>query len=175
MINRVCLIIDAGYFVNIQKLVGSIDILKLKNLIQSKYGNITRGYYFTSMDTEKQQGFHTWLKSANGPKLEVISKPQKSKSCLSCGNVVWVEKGIDVGISTLVIRNAHKDLYDTLVLINGDADLLDGLTYVRDDFNKSIVIVGETQSLSTDLQAISSEVLLLSDHIDEIRDTKKPT
>ena len=167
--NRVLLLVDAGYLVNLQKRTGKIDILKFKKSIEKQFGDIKRAYYFTSYDTPNQQSFHSWLKSSTGPKFEVIIKNQKQKTCESCGNVSYVEKGIDVAMSTTLIKLAHKDLYDTLVLVNGDADLLDALVYVRDDLNKEIVIAGEMDSISPNTQAISTSVYLLSDHIDEIR------
>jgi len=165
---RVCLIIDAGYMASIQRKIGAIDFLKLKNLIEEKYGKVVRGYYITSLDTNNQASFHSWIKSANGPKLEVVVKDQKAKSCPSCGNLYNVEKGIDVAISTLAIKGAHRDVYDTLALINGDGDLLDALQYVRDDLGREVIIVGELESISTDLQALASGVLSLPDYIQEI-------
>lgn len=168
---RICLIIDAGFYIGTQKATGSIDILKLKNLIEQKLGRVERGYYITAMETDNMRGFHSFIRSVKGPKLEVVVKNQKMKTCDNCGKQVWVEKGVDVAISTLAIKNAQKDLYDTLVLLNGDADLLDALTYIRDDLRKEIVICGELSNIATEMQAIASKVLLLSDYIEEIRTT----
>ena len=166
---KICLIIDAGFLANLQKRNFSIDLLKFKNFIEVQLdGKISRGYYITSLDGPNQSGFHTWLKSASGPKLEVIVKNQKSKVCDNCGNVTWIEKGVDVAITTLAIKNAQKNLFDTLVLVNGDGDLVDALAYVRDDLGKELVLVGELESISTELQAISSEILILSENKSEL-------
>jgi len=166
---KICLIVDAGYLANLQKRFFSIDLLKFKNFIETKLnGKVTRGYYITSLDTPSQNGFHSWLKSSNGPKLEVVIKNQKSKLCDNCGNVTWIEKGIDVAIVTLAIKNAQKDLFDTLVLVNGDGDLVDALKYIRDDLGKELVLFGEIESISTELQAISSEILIMTGNRTEL-------
>jgi uncharacterized LabA/DUF88 family protein len=98
----------------------------------------------------------------------VIVKNQKSKICDNCGNVTWIEKGVDVAITTLAIKNAQKNLFDTLVLVNGDGDLVDALAYVRDDLGKELVLVGELESISTELQAISTEILILTENKSEL-------
>ena len=165
---RICLIIDAGYFFNVQKKYGSFDVLKFKHFIEDKLdGIVTRGYYVTTLDGPNQQSYHTWLKSVTGPKLEVVTKSVKPKMCDKCGNSVYVEKGVDIAIITLAIKHAEKNNYDTLVLVNGDADLLDALVYLRDDLGKEIVIVGDLDSISTDIQAMSDQVMLVGEHINE--------
>jgi uncharacterized LabA/DUF88 family protein len=75
---------------------------------------------------------------------------------------------VDVAITTLAIKNAQKNLFDTLVLVNGDGDLVDALAYVRDDLGKELVLVGELESISTELQAISTEILILTENKSEL-------
>lgn len=164
---KTCLIFDAGFFINLQKSIGSVDLLKLKKLIESKYGEVSRGYYVTSVETENQRGFHKWVQSINGPKLEVVVKGQKSKTCNNCGSSVFVEKGVDIALVILAIKNA--EYYDRLILVNGDSDLLDALMFIRDTLKKEVIIVGEMNSIATEIQAMSTDVLLLSDVIEEIR------
>lgn len=165
---KICLIIDAGYLFAIQKKHGSFDILRFRNFIEAKLeGTITRGYYITTLDGPNQQAYHSWLKSVTGPKLEVVVKNTKAKVCDNCGKSVFVEKGVDIAIVTLAIKHAEKDNYDALVLVNGDADLLDALIYIRDDLCKKIIIVGDLDSISTDMQAMSDRVLLVSDYLEE--------
>ncbi|MEK7394500.1 MAG: NYN domain-containing protein [Fibrobacterota bacterium] len=165
---RLCLIIDAGYLFAMQKKLGSFDILRFRNFIEDKLdGKITRGFYITTLDGQNQQSYHSWLKTVTGPKLEVVIKNTKAKTCDSCGRSVFVEKGVDIAIVTQAIKHAQKDNYDTLVLVNGDADLLDALLYIRDELGKKIVIVGDLDSISTDIQAISDEVISVSDNVEE--------
>lgn len=164
-----CLIIDAGYFTHVQGLCGSIDLLKLKNEIAKKYGEIDRAYYFTSLDGPNQYTYHRKIRSFNGAKMEVIIKPQKAKRCDSCGHLANVEKGIDVGMSTLAIKLAHRNMYDTLVLMNGDGDLIDALKYIKDDFNKNLVIVGEMESISNEIQCIANDIYIVSDNMEKFR------
>lgn len=164
---KVCLVVDAGYFISTQKNTGSIDLLKFKKLIEKMYGKVSRGFYVTSIDNDNQKGFHKWLQSVLGPKLEVVVKGQKIKNCNNCGHQIYIEKGVDVALVILAIKNA--EYYDKIVLVNGDSDLLDALVYIRDVLKKDIIIAGEISSISTETQSIATDVLLLSDHIEEIR------
>lgn len=173
MSNRICLIVDAGFYIGSQKVTGSIDILKLKNLIEKKYGTVERGYYITSYENDNSKGFHNFIRSVKGPRLEVVVKSQKMKTCDNCGKQIFVEKGVDVAISTLAIKNAQMNFYDTLVLLNGDADLLDALVYIRDDLKKKVVICGELSNIAPEIQSIASDVLLFSDFIEEIRASER--
>jgi uncharacterized LabA/DUF88 family protein len=165
---KICLIIDAGYFFALQKKFGSFDVLRFKYFIESKLkGSIHRSFYVTTLDGPNQQSYHSWLKSVTGPKMEVVVKTTKSKTCDSCGKSVFVEKGVDIAIVTLAIKHAVHENYDALVLVNGDADLLDALLYVRDDLGKEVIVVGDLESISTDVQAISDRVLLVGDSLEE--------
>lgn len=165
---RLCLIIDAGYLFAVQKKLGSFDILRFRNFIEDELdGKITRGFYITTLDGQNQQAYHSWLKSVTGPKLEVVVKSTKPKTCDSCGRSVFVEKGVDIAIVTQAIKHAQKDNYDALVLVNGDADLLDALLYIRDELGKKIIIVGDLDSISTEIQAMSDQVVSVSDNVAE--------
>lgn len=165
---KICLIIDAGYLFALQKRFGSFDILRFREFIEAKLqGEVVRGYYITTLDGPNQQSYHTWLKSVTGPKLEVVVKSTKTKICDSCGRSVNVEKGVDVAIVTLAIKQAQTAKYDVLALVNGDADLIDALFYIRDDLGKKIVVIGDLESISTDVQAMADSVILVNNYFEE--------
>ena len=162
---RTLLLIDAGYYVAIQKETGHIDLLKFKSYVGSVYGGagkITRGYYVTTFsDSDAARGFHHFVK--HDAKLTIVEKSTKTKTCSGCGKELIVEKGVDVSLAVFMLQAAYKDQYDRLILVNGDGDLLDALTLVRDTFNKEILIVGTSRTISGDLKALATEIV----HVDD--------
>ena len=155
------LIFDAGFVTALSKKLakGALDLKKLKNLIESKYGKINRAYFVTALNTEEQHGFHKWLQ--HELKVEVVARSLKDKYCGHCGNNNKVERGVDVTIAVLAIKFAGQ--YDRLILVNGDGDLVDAIRHVRDDLGKQVVLVGEPESTS-------GEFLLYSDDFLNIRE-----
>lgn len=182
-INRLCKnrllvrtvwIIDGAYLFNLSRnRVGGIDYLKLKNsLIEANGGPIYEGYYLNSSPdpaSEAQNSFHTWLKSAppKGPKLRVQLYRLKDmhNKCPNCGRQFerQVQKGVDVGIATLIIRLASQGVYDRLILSAGDGDFEDAISYIKADLHKEFWLNGSEASLSSDLQSYADQVLWLDD------------
>ena len=125
-------------------------------------------YYLNSTQespTEAEQSFHTWLKTAppQGPKMRVQLYKLKNlhMKCPQCATAFdrQVQKGVDVGIATLMIRLATQNLYDRLVLSAGDGDFEDAISYVKSDLHKEIWISGFTNTVSADLQSYADKVI----------------
>jgi uncharacterized LabA/DUF88 family protein len=70
-----------------------------------------------------------------------------------------VQKGVDVGIATLMIKLATQNLYDRLFLSAGDGDFEDAISYVKSDLHKEIWISGFTNTVSADLQSYADKVV----------------
>jgi uncharacterized LabA/DUF88 family protein len=85
--------------------------------------------------------------------------------CPACGNSFdrHVQKGVDVGIATLMIKLAVKGVYDRLILSAGDGDFEDAISYIKSDLHKEVWINGAQSSLSPDLQSYADRVLWLDD------------
>ena len=85
--------------------------------------------------------------------------------CPSCkhGFDRQVQKGVDVGIATLIIKLAAQNVYDRLILSAGDGDFEDAISYVKSELHKEVWISGSQANLSTDLQSYSDNVLWLED------------
>lgn len=171
-------IVDGAYLFNYGKYQFQIDYLKLKNALEKIGGSpISEGYYHNSIrnpNDDSQNGFHTFLKSAppRGPKMRVKLYKLKSlgSRCPSCDCEFSrdVQKGVDVGIATLIIRLATQNLYDRLILTAGDGDFEDAIEYVKSALGKEIWLNGGRDSLSTDLQSYSNEILWFEDLRTEI-------
>ncbi len=167
-------IVDGAYLFNFGKSRShGIDYLKLKNeLVRLNDGAIYESYFLNSLTgpaTDAQNAFHAWIKSAppTGPKMRVQLYKVKDlhNKCPSCGHQYDrpVQKGVDVGIATLIIKLAAQNVYDRLILSAGDGDFEDAISYIKSDLHKEFWVNGAQATLSTDLQSYADNVLWLDE------------
>ena len=169
---RTVWIIDGAYLFNYSK-SRPFDYLKLKEELVRIGGHpIHESYYLNSTRdpfADAQSAFHNWLKSAppRGPKIRVQLYPLKElhQRCPQCKHEFdrEIQKGVDVGIATLMIKLAAQGIYDRLILSAGDGDFEDAISYVKSDLHKEIWFCGSQANLSTDLQSYADHVVWLED------------
>lgn len=156
------LIMDGGFMIALAKMsTPSIDLKKIRSMLESKFGKIDRSHWFTCHNEPKQAAFHTWLTTEI--RTQVFIYGTKNKSCSHCNGDITVERGIDVGIATDAIKFAHRNAYDRLILANGDGDLVDAVQYIRDDLGKQVVLVGTSTCTSNELQLHCDDFIDLFD------------
>jgi uncharacterized LabA/DUF88 family protein len=165
-------IIDGAYLFNHGR-SHPFDYLKLRSELERLNGGpIHEAYYLNSTRdpaTEAQNAFHTWLKSAppRGPKIRVQLYRLKDLhvTCKHCGTefVREVQKGVDVGIATLIVKMAAQGGYDRLILSAGDGDFEDAISYVKSERLKEVWVCGSQDNLSPDLQSYADTVVWLED------------
>lgn len=172
-------LIDAAYMFNAQRSVAAnyiFDYLKLRNRLE-RDGPINRVYYLNSTQnppTDAQNGFNTWLKTARPDGPQFIVKLYKLKDedyrCPSCAAVFaeQVQKGVDVGIATLIVKLAHQQNYDNLILSSGDGDLEDAIVHVKEYLNKRIELCVFKYGVSPDLQSYADRVYWINDFAQEV-------
>ena len=170
-------IVDAAYMKN--SAPGYFDYLKLKSELEKQNGNkFFESYYLNSTpnpSTDQQDGFHTWLKTAppRGPKMRVQLYKLKDVhlKCPKCDyeSDRQVQKGVDVGITTLLLKLATQNQYERLILSAGDGDFEDAISYVKNELHKEIWISGFDNSVSADLQSYADHVLWLNECWDVIK------
>lgn len=164
-------IVDAAYL--LKAAPGRFDYLKLKTELERLVGEkLSEGFYLNSTPnppTDAQDGFHTWLKTAppNGPKLRVKLYKLKDmhNMCPNCSHHFdrQVQKGVDVGVATLILKLASQNQYDRLILLAGDGDFEDAIAFVKEELHKELWIGGFNGSLSADLQSYADNVIWLDD------------
>ncbi|MEY4505221.1 MAG: hypothetical protein RL154_1518 [Pseudomonadota bacterium] len=171
---RTVWIIDGAYvFSHNKTLIGDIDYLKLKTELESiNQNSINDSYYLNSSQNpsaDSQDKFHTWLKSAppKGPKLRVklYSLKNMRVKCQSCACEFekQVQKGVDVGIATLIVKLAAQNRYDRLILTAGDGDFEDAISYIKEELHKEFWLNGAKGCLSSDLQSYADNVIWFDD------------
>jgi uncharacterized LabA/DUF88 family protein len=172
-------IVDGAYLLQACKSFGKIDYLKLKEQLEAMNGGTLFESYFLNSTpnppTDEQDSFHTWLKLAapRGPKMRVQLYKLKeiSVTCQTCGNnfIKPVQKGVDVGIATLILKLATQGQYDRVILAAGDGDFEDAIQYAKSELHKEIWICGFDGSVSADLQSYADQVIWLNDCWEQIK------
>lgn len=176
MPNRTTWLIDGSYLFLSAKNKCKLDYLKLKEVLlkQISADGFNESHYFNAIpqnQTDQSLSFHRWLQSASpiGPKINTHLYTLKNQmtGCWDCGAEIArpVQKGVDVGIATLILTMAFEDKYDTLVLLSGDGDLKDAVHYVRNRLGKRVIVAGFGGSVSTDLQCQADAIVWLDEHI----------
>lgn len=173
---RTVWIVDGAYCMKAAP--GHYDVLRLKAALESRNGSeFAESYYLNStpnLQSAQQDAFHTWLKMAapKGPKMRVQLYEVKAMHCVcpKCSEHFDrpVQKGVDVGIATLIIKLASQNRYDRLMLLAGDGDFEDAIDYVKSELHKEVWIAGFPDSVSADLQSYSDNVLWISDFWPEV-------
>ncbi len=164
-------IVDGAYLFNYGR-NRPFDYLKLKaEITRANGGPLHECYYLNSTPdaaTESQNAFHSWLKSAppRGPKMRVQLYTIKdlNTTCPNCSHQFHrsVQKGVDVGIATLIVKLA-QGVYDRLILSAGDGDFQEAITYIKSELHKEFWLHGAMSNLSTDLQCYADQVLWMDD------------
>lgn len=186
-------LIDAGYLIKAQRSVGQdyyLDYRRLRERLEQD-APIWRTYYLNSTPdppTDRQNKFHSWLRSESGPKIITNLYQLKTNRvgrlyCQKCNRMVNIrcehddhpnvhvlakqqQKGVDVGIVTLALTLA--DRYETLLLSSGDGDLLDAVRYLTENLDKQFELVVFRHGVSTELQSFSDRIHWINDFSDAV-------
>jgi len=170
---RVVIFIDgSNIFHAIRAMNVKIDYNRLVALLaKDKY--LIRAYYYSSMprveDVDKdtpewdslmrQRKFIGELKNMGiKPRIANLRK-------LSSGE--WLEKEVDIMLATDMLAMAFRDAYDTAILVSGDSDFCYTVETIQ-DLGKRVVNATFRRNSSPLLRAVSDEVIILDEFLDEI-------
>ncbi len=176
-------LIDAAYLFNAQESIRhdyNFDYLKLRNQIE-KDGEIHRAYYLNSTQnppSDNQNHFHSWLESElpNGPQLKVNLYKLKFREyeCPHCSRkfTLQVQKGVDVGLATLIVRLAYQNEYDNVILSSGDGDLRDAVAHVKNICRKRVELCVFRWGLSPDLTEFADKIYWIDEFAAQVEKDK---
>jgi len=153
------------------------DYLRLKHELENGAGaRFTESYYFgaQSAPSAGQDSFNKWLRCAPpiGPKmiLKLYSLKAMRVTCPNCKGEYdkYTQKGVDVGIVTVMLQLAAQNRYDQLVLTSGDGDFANAVEYIK-QMGKSFCLAGFKDSVSPDLQCYADTMMWLDDLWEKVR------
>lgn len=177
MTTRNLLIVDGSYLFKAPRF--PVDALKLRRLIDGHAGagGIREAYWFDTVPNPVPEGmvkFHHFLKSAPpfGPqfRLNLYGLKSMQMHCSACGaqGERFVQKGVDVGIATLIVKTAALQLCDHIHLVAGDGDFKDAIAFVQESRRIDVSIYGFQGSVSTDLQSWATSMVWLDEYTRQI-------
>lgn len=172
-------LVDGAYLFNARRSVSEdyhFDYAKLRRWLE-QHGPIRSAYYLNSTPnppSDAQDGFHTWLKSGKpeGPQMivQLYQLKETRTCCPECRRDIsrLVQKGVDVGLATHILRLAYRDVYDTLILSSGDGDLMDSVHHVCETLGKNVNLCVFRAGVSGDLQMYANDIYWIDDFADEV-------
>jgi len=168
---KIIVFIDGSYIVKSADF--KIDYKKLMIFLTKKLeGKIENTIYFNSAPkqiTDSQEKFHNFLKSANpvgpGIEVEIYSLKSLDVNCRHCKKTHTrnVQNGVDVALATKMIEQAYLKNCTRIVLLAGDSDFVPSLNFLRNHLNQKITTVGFRNTMSVELQSISSDLIFLNE------------
>lgn len=166
MLNRAMLFVDAQNIFHGAKDWGdgySYDPVKLKDTLCEDY-YVVRSYFFDSYvpDNDNKDSFFYML-DMNG--YRVIDVPLRKRED------TYIEKGVDIRLTTEFIAHAYSDSYETAILATGDDDYERAVEHVQ-DAGKRVVIASWENNIGRQMKRICDEYIPLNELADEIEDTR---
>jgi uncharacterized LabA/DUF88 family protein len=79
-----------------------------------------------------------------------------------------MQKGVDVGLATLIVRGADQGEYDNLILSSGDGDLKDALTHASQKLGKRIELCVFRWGISPDLLNLAHAIHWIDDFAKDV-------
>jgi len=142
-----------------------LDLEKLSNTLLKPYEKLVKVKYFTSRITgnpEKMQRQGIYLDALETlPNVEIFYGKYfiNNHKCPNCGNIEQIptEKMTDVNISTHLLIDAYKNLFDIAILISADTDLTCPVEQILNLFpTKKIILALPPERSSFKLQQSAS-------------------
>ena len=175
-------IIDAGYAHSLQRSAGrDFDYVKFKKKLCDLAGETIREtYYLTTVPDVPDpdlDAFHNWLQQAepHGPKMRVQIYRLKNMNCKCphCGQEFrrLVQRGVDVGIATMIFKLAAH--YDRIILLAGDGDFADAIEFIKDQ-RKEFWLIGQHGTVAAELQSYADHMLWLDDALWKAVEKSRP-
>lgn len=166
--NRVLWLIDGEYSRKGSAGHGfKIDFLKLKHSIERILQLRIHSSFYYSCFAEGESDlnpFHRSLErpAPHGPAIAMrLTHLKRAVShCRDCGQreMKKVQKGVDVELALHLVDEGRN--FDTIVLFAGDADFAGAVQRVR-NAGKRVVIVGFSNTVSREFEAIADQIILL--------------
>ncbi|KAG7397360.1 hypothetical protein PHYBOEH_000816 [Phytophthora boehmeriae] len=149
------LIVDGAYArIQGRILGGGVDFARLRTVLEREAGAVFEEcWYFDNLGGNGQCHAamtveYNALKRArpHGPQFQVQLYPLKKYKCFCkrCDNryVQMVQKGVDNGIATKMLRLTLKHGIERIILVSGDGDFYATLNSLRNEDRKEVWVAG---------------------------------
>lgn len=136
-----------------------IDYVKLRDELTKDY-DLIRAYFYEGVkpDDDSKRSFHKALK-AQGFHVETRPLVKRSGS--------FMEKGVDVMLTTELLTHTFKDNFDIAVIVGGDQDYIVALKEIKRE-GKRIVMSCFKNSFSNEIQEIADEAIFIDEIAEKV-------
>jgi uncharacterized LabA/DUF88 family protein len=155
---------------------------KLMRFLETLGGYLWDVHFFaieeSSSERTSTSDFFDYLQKGLGFKLHLYTFGYKTLKCIHCGRFsqTSLEKGIDVGIATQIMRDFHNDAFDTLILMSANRDFIELLDFLRASGKKVKLLVWRNtmnQELFDFTNKWAIEVIYLDNYRPELEKSSK--
>jgi uncharacterized LabA/DUF88 family protein len=166
MLNEAMLFVDAQNVFHGAKDYGgeeySYDPVRLKDTLTEDYYTV-RSYFFDSYkpDSNDKDAFFYWLDMSG---FRVVDVPLRERQD------TFIEKGVDIRLTTELIAHAYNDSYQTAILATGDDDYVRAVEHVQ-DAGCRVVIASWDNNIGREMKRVCDEYVELDEIADTIRQT----
>lgn len=162
MLNSAMLFVDAQNVFHGAKQYAedySYSPVRLKDELTDDYYTV-RSYFFDSFrpDDDSKDGFFYWLDMSG---YRVVKVPLRKRGDS------YLEKGVDIRLTTEFIAHAYNDSYQTAILATGDDDYVRAVEHVQ-DAGKRVVIASWENNIGRQLKRVCDEYIELDNIADAI-------
>lgn len=156
---------------------------KLMRFLEKLGGMIWDVHFFaieeTSTERTSTSDFFDYLQKGLGFTLHLFTYGFKSIRCIHCGRFsqLTVEKGLDVGMATQIMKDIHNDAFDTMILMSSNREYIELMDYVRSTGKKVKLLIWRntlSQELIDFTNRWSIEVIYLDNYREELEKAYRP-
>jgi uncharacterized LabA/DUF88 family protein len=156
---------------------------KLMRFLEKLGGMIWDVHFFaieeTSTERTSTSDFFDYLQKGLGFTLHLFTYGFKSIRCIHCGRFsqLTVEKGLDVGVATQIMKDLHNEAFDTMILMSSNREYVEIMDYVRSTGKKVKLLIWRntlSQELVDFTNRWSIEVIYLDNYREELEKAYRP-
>jgi uncharacterized LabA/DUF88 family protein len=156
---------------------------KLMRFLEKLGGMIWDVHFFaieeTSTERTSTSDFFDYLQKGLGFTLHLFTYGFKSIRCIHCGRFsqLTVEKGLDVGMATQIMKDLHNAAFDTMILMSSNREYIELMDYVRSTGKKVKLLIWRntlSQELIDFTNRWSIEVIYLDNYREELEKAYRP-
>lgn len=133
----------------------------------------------TTADQAKPVRQQTYLRALEATGVEVHlgqfqtrTKPGRLRTPIDCRLLnfcvpvavevaVREEKGSDVFLASMLVRDAFTDRFDSAVVVSNDSDLVPAVRMVTEEAGKHVIVLSPYRRVSAELGAVATEIVAL--------------
>ena len=169
---RCVIFVDNSNIFKNMKRDARIDWIKLISYLKDLGLNIWDKWFFIGESAEPRESQNRFLEMLADYGFNIVQLQLKKRTitCPGCGEnrQIYVEKGVDVAITTHMLKFLYNNAYDTAILISGDGDLSGVAQEIR-RYGRKVIVISFREAMSGSLDQVSNKTIYLDDIAEKVK------